>query len=430
MLQRIGTFAESAFCFLAISVYLGAYIPLTQGADYKMGDSNPVNAAAMLLILLGVVVLSAIRWRKMLFVARHGGAVNLFLLLALASALWSYYPVFTLKRFLVLLQTVCFAYYLVAAYPMHRIIRFWAAAFIVAGIASIAVAVAMPGIGTHSEPTLAGAWRGVFSHKSSLGSVSVLGALCIGWLWVQEPRRCLRYTAGLLLCLLLAVMSRSKTGQIAIVLISAVAIFLPLLRLPGLARVWAIFFASVGALAGGTLLIAFFGDIMTAFGKDPSLTGRVPAWAVLLDLAGNHLAGGYGYSAFFIEQNPDTDYVSAMAQWEVVEAHNSYIEVLVQLGLPGLLIATWAIVESVIRSFRAWIAGNLPWASFAVAYTVAFSLTNFVETILFRAGDTHCVMFSLVFVALRIEAAARAARAGSNLLRSGRPVDPLYSLGR
>jgi O-antigen ligase len=225
-------------------------------------------------------------------------------------------------------------------------------------------------------------------------------------------------------------MSRSKTGQIAIIVISAVAIFLPLLRLPGLARIWAIFLAAVGVLAGGTLLIAFFGDIMTAFGKDPTLTGRVPAWAALLDLAGNHLAGGYGYSAFFIEENPDTDYVSAMARWEVIEAHNSYIELLLQLGLPGLLIAIWALLESTIRSFRAWFAGDLPWASFAVAYTVAFSMVNFVETVLFRAGDTHCVMFSLVYVALRINAATRTARASSNLLRSGRPADPLYDVGR
>ena len=54
--------------------------------------------------------------------------------------------------------------------------------------------------------------------------------------------------------------------------------FLPLLRQPGLVRLWAIYGMCATTVIFGGILAVFFGDIMAALGKDASLTGRVPVW--------------------------------------------------------------------------------------------------------------------------------------------------------
>jgi len=430
-MSRVIGAVEIAFCFFALSIYSGAYTPLpvsASGVEYQMGETNPLNAAAMALLLCGTIVAVAIRWRRVLFIARHGGAVNMFLLLALFSATWSYYPAISLKRSVILLQTVLFGYYLAASFPMHRIIRLWASALFIALLASLVVALAFPSIGIMSKGEVANTWRGVFAHKSSLGGATVLAALCSGWLWMHDPRRRLRHSFALLLCLGLAVMSSSKTAQVAILLIIAISLCLPLLRLPGLARIWANFALAVGIICGTTLMALFFTDIMEGLGKDPSLTGRVPVWLVLLDLASNRLGLGYGYSAFFIEGNPDSELVSGLAGWVINEAHNTYVEVVIQLGIPGLAIALWALGESIYRAFALQHDGPRPWLSFAIIYTLSFSATNLVETILFRAGDMHCVMFTLIYAVMRIETARRAAASQNGLYPLRRPLDPLYAV--
>ncbi|HWL80061.1 MAG TPA: O-antigen ligase family protein [Roseomonas sp.] len=422
---------EVSFCFFAISLYSGGYIPIpvsASGAELKAGETNPFNTVAMSLLLCGTLVAVALRWRRVLFVARHGGAINIFLLLVLLSVTWSYYPVISLKRFLVLLQTVLLGYYLVARFPMHRIIQLWASALFFAMLASLLAALAFPKIGIMSAGEVAGTWRGVFAHKSSLGAAAMLAALCSGWVWVHEPRRRLRHSLALLLCLFLAFMSSSKTAQVAIMLIIALSLCLPLLQLPGLARVWATFILAVGAICGVALLALFFADIMEALGKDPSLTGRVPVWLILLDLASNRLGLGYGYSAFFIDGNPDSDLVSGLAGWTINEAHNAYIEMVVQLGIPGLVIALWALGESAYRAFTLQHDAFRPWLGFAIIYTLTFSATNLAETILFRAGDMHCVMFTAIYAVLRIEAARRVAVSQGGLFPPRGPTDPLYAI--
>ena len=424
---------EKAFCFVALLTFLGAYtsIPLRlQGIDLQGGESSLYNFAANSVVLAGIVILASLRWRDFVFVARHGGAINLFLLLGLVSVLWSYAPAISARRWVPLLMGVAFAYYLVASYPIERIIRLSAAALAAALIASTAVALAFPSLGVMSEAHLAGAWCGVFGHKSSLGFATVLGVMCFGWLWRHEPRRRLLYTLALMLCLFLAVMSRSKTAQMAIIIIISFAVFLPALRWPGIVRIWAIYGMILVGVAFCMILLLFFGDIMEALGKDASLTGRVPVWKSALEIAAERPFGGYGYNAFFVAGNPDVQDVWRSSGWEMWGAHNNSVQLLLDLGVPGLVLAVWAVVEIVWRSLRAWITDAVPWASFAAIFAITAAALTFVEDSLFRTGDIQVVLFVAIVAALRLNAAATAAAIRTSSLRPGRHLHPLYELYR
>jgi hypothetical protein len=86
LINRIYTFIENVFCFLAISNFAGAYtcIPSEMsGARTELGEADPLSTAANLVILTGVALLCWIHWRKFFVVASRGLAINLFVLLAL-----------------------------------------------------------------------------------------------------------------------------------------------------------------------------------------------------------------------------------------------------------------------------------------------------------------------------------------------------------
>jgi O-antigen ligase len=297
-------------------------------------------------------------------------------------------------------------------------------------VASTIVALVMPSLGVMSETHLAGAWSGVFAHKTSLGHATVLGVICYGWLWRHDPRHRLLYTLALLLCLFLAVMSKSKTAQSTILIIISFAVFLPALRWHGLVRIWAIYGMVVVGAVLSTLMLFNFSDIMEALGKDATLTGRVPVWTSLLEIAAARPFGGYGYNAFFVAGNPAVEAVWRSSGWEMWGAHNNSIQLLLDLGIPGLALALWAMAEMIWRALHAWSTDAIPWASFAAIFGITATTSTFVEDSLLRTGDIQGVLFIAILVALRLHAAARTAANQAASLRPGRRMHPSYELYR
>jgi O-antigen ligase len=425
--------AEALCVIAAMSVLLGAYtgLPLRLGGDQIEGGAvNPFNTAGMAFVLALTVVSAGLRWRAMLFVLRHGGPLNLLLGFALASVLWSDVPEVTLRRWVSLTQAALFGYCLLAAFPMARILRLLAASIGLAMLASAAVALALPAAGTMQEPSLAGAWNGVFMHKSHLGSVAALGVLCFGWLWWNEPGRRTWNMLGVLLCIAMAVLAQSRSAQLVILLAVSFAAFLPLLRMSGLIRLWAAYGMVLTTSAFAAVMILFFGDIMDALGKDASLTGRLPGWATLLELALQRPLGGHGYSAFFIADSAGVQDATRHAGWVMWNAHNTYLEILLQLGVPGLALVCWILLEQFARSLRECIAGDLPWASFALIYGLCHLATSAVESTAFRGGDIVSMLLVMLLTALRLRASARDAVFRTSLPRPGPGAHPLYAAHR
>jgi len=417
-----GARVETLFCFLALSTFLGAYatLPLRlAGSDIQGGESNPYTVASMLLVLVGTLGPIAANWRAVFAVARLGGAVNVFVALALASTLWSYDPAITLRRSLILLQIVLFAYYLVARFPVERSLRLLAAVYAVALSLSVLLAVAVPSVGVMQVAELAGAWCGVFEHKSALGEACVLGSLCFAWQWAHVPEQRGRYLAGVLLSLALAVMSHSKTAQLTILLFVPLAFYLRILRSPGLGKVWALYVSLAVLLALAAVVFFYFPELTAAVGKDETLTGRIPVWKSLLGLAFQRPLSGYGYMGFFLAGNPDMEYVWGRGGWTMWEAHNTTIGILLELGLPGLAVSAWVLLATVKHALSASSSDAAPWVGFAAIYIISYAATSFVEMIMFRP-DIHSVLVPMFYVALRRQALRR------RLAEVGAAAGPAY----
>ena len=353
----------------------------------------------MILILVGTTILCYNNYSTILPLLLQGRAINYFTLFTLASIMWSIDPMLSAKRSVLMITCIAFAYYMVACYDMEEIIRRLAITCLSVLAISAIVSIALPSIGrsTLSHP---GSWNGVFSHKNSLGWITILGNVTYGWLFVTEPKRRIRHGLVILFFLFIAVMSQSKTGLIG----SLGSIFLyPILsslRLPGMLRLWIVFIIVSGAVFGLCILVVFWTDILTGIGRDPTLTGRIPLWGLLLELWLRHSIEGYGYAAFWTMWNPDAQYIWNVILWTAPEAHNAYIDMLLQLGLVGFFISIWIMAYSIIRSLHHFLAGQYVWSSFILVYSISLSITNMSETMLFRAGDIHCWLVPVCYIAL------------------------------
>ena len=75
-----------------------------------------------------------------------------------------------------------------------------------------------------------------------------------------------------------------------------------------------------------------------------SLTGRLPLWEDLFEYIAFRPMKGYGYSAFWNTRHIDD--IAASQQWVISEAHSSYIEATLQLGVIGAVIMTLAAIST------------------------------------------------------------------------------------
>ncbi|MBV8578815.1 MAG: O-antigen ligase family protein [Acetobacteraceae bacterium] len=414
MLTWIRANLEIVFSFLAMSVLFGAYTPLPRAMELtdaiKAGESDPTTLVANIAILTGLLVFCFVHRRSFILAVSRGLWTNLFLGLAFFSALWSMDPAVTLRRMGPLLIIICFGYFLAIRFPVQSIIRMAALALVISAIASAVVAIGLPQYGVmHGVPgaiesgELEGDWRGVFSHKSSLGAEMLVGCLCCGWLLVHERRHRVLSAAGFVICLALAVMSGSRTSEVVIVLLPILGCFLRGLQLPGMLRVWAIYLVTVGLGLAAVIAVCDFDGLMAFLGKDATLTGRVPLWGVVLDAAASRPVLGYGYGAFWLDWNTQVNAILKAVNWHLGGSHNGYLDMVLELGVVGLIVSCGLLLSVLRQSVRGVLRGNPPWASFSAMLTITLVITTFVDETLLHPGDAAGLLLCALYAAWVLE---------------------------
>lgn len=99
---------------------------------------------------------------------------------------------------------------------------------------------------------------------------------------------------------------------------------------------------------GALIAATSYEFILEAMGRDASLTGRTDIWAYTLDWAFKRPFTGYGYDAFWNgELSPGAQYA---ANWNTPHSHNSWIEVFIALGLPGVFLIMGVMLMMIFRA--------------------------------------------------------------------------------
>lgn len=134
--------------------------------------------------------------------------------------------------------------------------------------------------------------------------------------------------------------------------------------------------------------------VVSAMGKDPTLTGRTDVWKTVIGMAPNPLVGA-GFESFWL--GPRLKKLWDIYVWRPNEAHDGYIEVYLNLGWIGLCLLATFILTSYFKAAKGLrIAADIARLRFAyIVIAVIYSLTE--------AGFR---MFSSVWIAFLLSASA------------------------
>jgi exopolysaccharide production protein ExoQ len=188
---------------------------------------------------------------------------------------------------------------------------------------------------------------GAFSSKNQLGLFSSLGLyFSFSSLLIQRERglaRLLALGCGALSAVALA-KAQSATSVLAIAVTLAVCVFLTVaLRFSPSARKGGLLAAIMLALvvAFAAVNMGAFDLVLGAFGKDSTLTGRTYLWSQGWAASARAPWFGVGYQAYWVQGFSEAErlweefYIGSRSGFHF---HNTYIEVLVELGSFGLLL--------------------------------------------------------------------------------------------
>jgi O-antigen ligase len=253
-------------------------------------------------------------------------------------------------------------------------------------------------------------YQGVHSHKNQAGSFALLN-FPIALAALISPGIASTRTRALLLLaaiLLIAVLSQSKTST-ALILVSVISAAVLLALARSNARTLLMSALIAGAiLTFGIIWINDFRweDAIASMSIDPTLTGRDQVWVFTEAHIAQRPWLGFGFGSFWDAQPTSAEYLNEFGiTFAFGQAHNGYLDLLVQLGCIGMasvIVMAFAILFRLFRLARAGYDSTAMAMAF-MTFSV-FWLHNITESTLLRPGTDmwiYLVLFTLTVVKTR-----------------------------
>lgn len=350
-------------------------------------DGTPGDAVIFaLLIGAGVLVLN-LRSSKVRRFLHANLPLVLFFTYCLVSIAWSDFPLVAVKRIVKAVgDVVMVLVVLTDPYPVEAMKRLFARMSFLLLPFSVLLIVAYPSLGTYFDTqSNTMYYNGVTTQKNALGETCMVCGLGLLWLLLDAlesreiPRRKLRiavYGLMLLTAVGLIVRADSMTSLSTLALGGAVLIVC--------AQRWVSASRSMvhlvvwGAVAAAASAIFLDSAVLHSLGRNATLTGRTDIWRAVLALHTNPLIGT-GYESFWLGDR--LQFVWDATDKGILQAHNGYLEIYINLGWIGVILLGGLIVtgykHAVAAYFRDPRAGRLGLALFAAALMYSLSEAGF-----------------------------------------------------
>lgn len=393
---------------LCLFLLSGAVFPLVlTGGGTSVDDGSRSLLRVLPLPVYAISAVFLMRQPMQLMVAiRRNLPFLLLIALSFLSVLWSIGPSVTLRRAIGLFGTLLFSYVLATRFTPSQLLLLIVATLAPCMVLSVLLMGAVPHLGF-----MDGAARGVFIHKNVLGWVAALSTVAAG-IMVIDRSHGLRLVGILALpaSVICLVASTSMTGVLSTAAAAGFAwFFLALGRSRGTNRLVLVVvflqFAAVLLLSLGEFLV----PLLEALGKDATLTGRVPLWRLVDEMIGQRLVVGYGYAAFWTPGNPDAWRIWADIGWQAPHSHNGYREIMLGLGLVGLVVLAAVIIRAVWQGAVLYCTRPQDGWLWLNVFIGMYLVMNLTEAIFLVQNDLFWTLFSAVILMISLRSGERAA---------------------
>jgi O-antigen ligase len=252
------------------------------------------------------------------------------------TSMWSNIPDNSIKYSFSLSMNIFAAMFISRVIPREDFPRFFTITAVV--VSALSIIMMMTGfenvfwVDPHSRLTILNTEpiRGLFFHKIPAGIYAAIAF----WLSILVMKGISRYFCAVV-CLLFDALTGSSIG---LALLPVTGILILLIKLSRSGRIsTGAFFIILGILmcSGIAFFYVFGGDVLALLDRDPTLTGRTLLWSWGIDTALERPFLGWGFFGYFgsPEASAAAQSIAAFANYDVPHFHNSYIQMLVEIGI-------------------------------------------------------------------------------------------------
>jgi O-antigen ligase len=354
-------------------------------------DASPLDRIFLIFLLflsLGILIRRGFDWPDALGANAWAMVLIVFMLI---SVLWSHIPFTSLIRWIREIQALLMAF-VVLSEPaprraMESLIR--RSVYILIPF-SIFLVKYMPEYGRiYSYYTGGETWVGVALQKNGLGRLCLIALIFLFWSlatkWRERKsavgKRQLYLELGLIV---MAVWLMKGPGRGAYSATSVGSLILGVLVYCGLSlrkkrgqsiKAFTLMIGALSIIILGILTVftnaSAIGSLAPTFGRDETLTERTVIWKTILPLAMERPLIGKGFGGFYTAKTRRII--------EASEAHNGYLDVLLELGFAGIAIVSLFIL-SACRKAQREIAGRFHWGALWICFIMILLVHNIVES--------------------------------------------------
>ena len=365
---------------------------------YQEGSSVD-RGFLVILIVLSVLVLMKRRlpWGEII---RKNRVIFCFMLFCLVSILWSEFPFVAFKRFVKFSGSVIIALVILserspgeAALAVLRRMSYFIICLSVVFVRYI------PEYGRYYHAwTYEVGYSGACVYKNQLGVACIIAVIVFLWelirrfTGVSQSLKSIKvwsYLFMLALAFYLLYIADSATATFCVIV--GVAIIL-VTGLPFARRQPSTIGARIVGAAVFAGLIQFVFNVkdmvIVALGRNPSLTGRLPLWKLLIGMKNNPLIGT-GFESFWTIDR--LTYIWGLGH-TALQAHNGYIDTYLNLGLTGVVFFLALILSHFKRVAKEFVR-DYSWGQLKFAFFMIFVLYNYTEAAFPRLGLLLLIFF-------------------------------------
>ncbi|HUH76416.1 MAG TPA: O-antigen ligase [Devosia sp.] len=403
--------------FLAVFGYywitITPFVDLTgAGAvDPAAGNSNALNQFVAL-ALFGCMGLFYLARGRGIPLFGPGWLLGLIIAWCLVTSVLAGHPDLAIKR-TILVVIVAFNAALVLLLPRSETEFARLLAIIVLSVLALCYLGVMfrPTLSIHQaseirEPMNAGLWRGIFPHKNSAAGAMVL-AVFFGLFIAAMRSRLL----GLGIVVLAVFFLSNTGGKTSMLVLPAVLVLAWMLERFAWMRLPLVVGGLIGfnLLAVGSAVFEPIRELVTALGVDATFTNRSDIWRFAFSAIAERPIIGHGFQSFW--QTEELVYGGGTIEtWAAAayNGHNAYLDTLISLGIPGLILTIIWIVLMPIRDIgRAQRADNNPLMTRLFIRIWLYALvSSCVESVFYGGGGELWFSLLLAMCGLRLQGQA------------------------
>ncbi|RZM32604.1 MAG: O-antigen ligase family protein, partial [Sphingomonas sp.] len=365
----------------------------------QIGEGDAANQVLHILIFLALLIASGMPSKRELFCVPFGLAI--LLAYCFVSVSWAIAPAISFRRATLTAIVVWVTFRQVNDLGPERTLKIARYALLILLAINYLMVFFSP-YGIHSEvfgevSSVVGDWRGIIPHKNVAGAACAFTIL----LFVFDNRQFPRVISALTVAAagIFLYFTHSSTSEISLALALAAGI-----AIRPYDASYRVVLGIVLLIAAGLAIEILLTNItvLTDILNDPgALTGRGAIWPLLLEYSREHLWTGAGFSSFW-QIGADSPIWTLTSGWVAIYAahgHNGFLDLLVTIGLPGLILAVIAlIVWPLIRLLLSQSIAK-PRRSLLLAIIIFCTGHNLAESSLLNAASMTQV-FLLIAVAI------------------------------